>query len=83
MSQPVSDFAAALAASTTKKGPRCGVAVALSKLPPVQADKARAALAAPIEEYEHTQIARAFVAMGLDVKLNAVQRHRRRECACD
>ena len=73
----LSDFVDAV-----KKGPRCTVGVALSKLEGERLEKALSALDAP--EIRHNMIAtRLSEWTGERLGATTVGRHRRKECLCD
>jgi hypothetical protein len=64
-----------------KKGPRCGMSVALAALSPEDAALVRAALAEP--GIQSKAIMRWLAERGQTVSGDAVGRHRRGDCACD
>lgn len=69
----------ALAAQTrTRPGFRCSVCKLLDDLTPEDGDALRAALRDP--QVQGSQIARALMSEGHDVKQNTVTRHRRGDC---
>ena len=61
-------------------GPRCSIARALQDLPPDEAVRFAAALAA--ERIPSSNIARWLVERGFAVKGRTVSRHRSGECSC-
>ena len=63
-----------------RKGPVCSVTVALTQLDADDRKALTAAFANPA--YQHTQIAGALKAIGMDVSPTAISRHRRNECMC-
>lgn len=69
--------ATALAA---RKGGTCSVSLLEQALDPAGLAELHEALASTVDG---AAIARALTARGYDIKANALQRHRRRECACN
>lgn len=69
------------AANIIRKGPPCTMSVILAGLEPDD----RAALLQHLidSNVAHTVIYRVLVDNGFTVSLNTVQRHRRKECACE
>ena len=63
-----------------RKGPRCGVELALSEMPKDIAAKLNAAMANP--HAPSTKIALASTELGYRIAADTVQRHRRGACSC-
>jgi hypothetical protein len=64
----------------TRKGPRCGVSLALIDMPKDIAAKLNAAMANP--HAPSTKIAEAAAELGYRIPADTVQRHRRGACSC-
>ena len=66
----------------TRKGPLCGMGLALAALDEVDREQVRAALADPKDVTQHAQISRALKRLGVPVQPTTVSRHRAGECGC-
>jgi len=64
-----------------RKGPQCGVALALAQMPKDIATKLNTAMANP--HAPSTKIALAATELGYRIPADTVQRHRRGACSCD
>lgn len=61
-----------------KKGPSCGVGMWLATLDDETREEARTLLADPL--WPHTELAKTFEPLGLDVAAATLARHRRGDC---
>ena len=62
-----------------RQGGVCGVYLLEQTLEPAERDELSEALASPVQS---AALARALSKRGHEVKSNALQRHRRRDCVC-
>jgi hypothetical protein len=67
------------AALASRKGGTCGVSVLEQTLDPAERAELLEALTSTVEG---SAISKALAARGYHVKPNAIQRHRRQDCAC-